>query len=112
FTNYAVSTNDLERLGEVPKTWLGKSGQGRLDYETMLELLAERAHAQPALVRRLNPQIVWSNVVAGTVVRLPWCDYPLYKTKAARVRIRLGARTLAAFDANTNLLVQFPCSIA
>ena len=41
-TNYTVTTNDLARLQPLGKTWLAKSEQPALDYETELELVAER----------------------------------------------------------------------
>jgi lipoprotein-anchoring transpeptidase ErfK/SrfK len=37
---------------------------------------------------------------------------PAKKEKAAFVRIQLSAKVLEAFDASTNLMAHFPCSIA
>src|SRR2546430_10995830 len=42
-TNYTVTAEDLTRLQPVGKTWLEKSQQNRLDYETILELVSERS---------------------------------------------------------------------
>jgi lipoprotein-anchoring transpeptidase ErfK/SrfK len=109
---YVVSTNDLAQLGLVGTTWLAKSQQSRLGYETLLEALAERAHAHPAVVRSLNPGINWTNLTPGTPVRLPNVQYPPVRSKAAFVRIRLGDKTLSVYDAATNLIAHFPCSIA
>ena len=109
---YTVSSNDLARLQPLSKTWLGKSQQTALDYETILELVAERGHASPGLIRRLNPNVNWTNVVAGTEVQIPNVEYPLPLGKAAFIVISLAARHLQAFDASTNLLAHFPCSIA
>ncbi len=112
-TNYVITQADLDRLMTIPKTWLGKSQQTRLDYENILELVAEKAHAHPQFIRKLNPSVAWdSNVVAGTIVTLPAADYPPPKTKASFVRIHLASKTLEAFDATNRLLVHFPCSIA
>lgn len=112
-TNYTVTPEDLDRLMVVPKTWLGKSEQKRLDYETLLELVAEKAHAHPALIRRLNPGLTWSNSVpAGTTVVVPASDYPPGKDKASYARIHLAAKTLEVFDTEDRLLAHFPCSIA
>lgn len=112
FTDYTVTTNDLLRLRPVRGTWLGKSEQERLDYETILELVAEKARAHPNFIRRLNPATPWTNVTAGTIVKIPNVPPPPLHGKAAFVRIELSAKTLEAFDANTNLLAHFPCSIA
>lgn len=111
FTNYSVTAADCARLHPVPRTWLGKSQQDRLDYESLLELVAERGHAHPELLRRLNPELGWTNLTAGSTVKIPLADYPPPRRKAARVRISLSGRTLEAHDSVSNLLVHFPCSI-
>ena len=111
-SSYAVTTNDLARLQPLSSTWLEKSQQTALDYETILELVAEKGHAHPNLIRKLNPAINWTNVAAGTSVQLPDAANGEGEAKAAFVVIRLAARTLEAFDMKTNLVVHFPCSIA
>jgi len=112
FTTYVVTSNDLARLTPLGQTWLAKSQQERLDYETILELVAEKGHAHPGLIRSLNRDIDWTNVVAGTVMTIPNVRYPPAQTKAAFIRIRLAEKMLEAFDISSNLLVHFPCSIA
>ena len=112
FTSYVVTSNDLARLQPVSLTWLGKSQQTALDYETILELVAEKSHAHPKLIKLLNPDADWTNMVAGTSLVVPAADYPDPDDKAAFIVISLSEKTLEAFDENTNLLVHFPCSIA
>jgi lipoprotein-anchoring transpeptidase ErfK/SrfK len=109
---YTITTNDLARLQPLSRTWLGKSQQTALDYETILELVAEKGHAHPNLIRQLNPSIDWTNVAAGMTVQLPDVAYAAASTKAAYATISLAGKVLEAFDANTNLLAHFPCSIA
>lgn len=109
---YVVTSNDLARLQPLSKTWLGKSQQTALDYESILELVAERGHASPSLLRRLNPMVDWTNVPAGAELQIPSAEYPTPPAKAAFVWISLSERKLQAFDADTNLLAHFPCSIA
>jgi lipoprotein-anchoring transpeptidase ErfK/SrfK len=111
-TNYAVTTNDLARLQPLGKTWVAKSEQTALDYETVLELIAEKAHSHPLLVQKLNPGVNWTNIFAGTVLKIPDVSYPESDGKAAFVVIHLSDRFLEAFDAETNLMAHFPCSIA
>jgi len=111
-TAYTVTSNDLARLQPLSNTWLGKSQQTALDYETILELVAEKGRASPNLIRRLNPAIDWTNVVAGTEVQIPDVTYPEPRERAGFAVISLGEKKLEAFDANTNLLAHFPCSIA
>jgi lipoprotein-anchoring transpeptidase ErfK/SrfK len=111
-TTYVVTTNDLARLQPLGKTWLAKSEQSALDYETELELVAEKSHSHPELIRRLNLGVNWTNVAPGTVLKIPDVNYPEPKGNAAFVIIHLGEKVLEAFDDNTNLLAHFPCSIA
>jgi lipoprotein-anchoring transpeptidase ErfK/SrfK len=111
-TTYVVTTNDLARLQPLGKTWLAKSQQTALDYETELELVAEKSHAHPVLIQKLNPNVDWAKVLAGTVLQIPDVNYPEPSDKAAFVEIYLAQRILEAFDAQTNLLAHFPCSIA
>jgi len=112
FTNYTVTADDLARLRRLGKSWLEKSKQDRLDYETILELVAEKAQSHPDLVRQLNPSVNWTNVEAGTFITVPNVERPLVREKAALARIHLEARTLQVFGESTNLLAHFPCSIA
>ena len=111
-SGYTVTSNDLARLQPLGKTWLAKANQTALDYETLLELVAETAHAYPALIQKLNPEICWTNVAVGTVLKIPQVDYPEVTDKAAFVMIHLSGKFLEAFDAETNLLLHCPCSIA
>ena len=111
-TTYTVTTNDLARLQPLGKTWLAKSQQTALDYETELELVAEKSHSHPLLIEKLNPEVSWTNLAAGTVLKIPDVNYPEPSEKAAFVVIHLSDKFLEAFDEQTNLLAHFPCSIA
>jgi lipoprotein-anchoring transpeptidase ErfK/SrfK len=110
--DYVVTTNDLARLQPLGKTWLEKSRQSALAYETELELVAEKSHSHPLLIQKLNPDVNWTNISAGTILQIPDVNYPEPDGKAAFVVIHLSDRFLEAFDENTNLLAHFPCSIA
>lgn len=109
---YAVTTNDLARLQPLSKLWVDKSQQTALDYETELELVAEKSHSHQAMIKVLNPGVNWTNVPPGTVLKIPDVGYPVPGDKAALVVIHLADKFLEAFDASSNLLVHFPCSIA
>lgn len=111
-TTYVVTTNDLAQLQPLGRTWLAKSQQSALAYETELELVAEKSHARPELIRQLNPNVSWTNLAAGAVVRIPEVNYPAPTNRAAFVVIHLGEKFLEAFDEETNLIAHLPCSIA
>ena len=110
--NYRVESADLERLLPLASTWRGKADQPRLDYESLLELAAEKHHAHPNLLRRLNPAINWEAVAIGTDLIVPAVEREAPRVKSAFIQIRLGERTLQVFDATNRLLAHFPCSIA
>lgn len=111
-TTRVITTNDLARLLPLSPTWLGKSRQARLDFASLLELVAEEHRAHPALVRRLNPGVDWDRAVPGLSVVVPEVSPPEINGRLAFLRIRLQDRVLTGHDAQTNLLFQFPCSIA
>ncbi len=112
FTNYTITGDDLARLRPLGKTWLEKSRQDRLEYETILELLSEKSESHPNLIQRLNPAIAWTNLVAGTTALIPNVERPPVHEKAAFARIHLESRLLQVFDEGANLVGHFPCSIA
>ena len=110
-TEYTVTAEDLTRLLPVPKTWLAKSEQPRLDFENIVELLGEKSFSHPQLIRALNPNVNWTNLTSGTTVTMPQVQYPPVGSKAALVKISLQQCVLEAFDDESNLMVHFPCSI-
>lgn len=112
FESYAVTMEDVARLGPVSPTWLGKSRQERLDFENLLELVAEKRQSHPALIHALNPGADWAQPSAGLVLNVPCIPPPNATNPAARIHIGLAARTLEAYDAWGGLLLHFPCSIA
>lgn len=111
-TTRPLTSNDLARLLPVSPTWLGKSLQPRLDFASLLELVAEEHRAHPGLVRRLNPGLDWDHPVPGRTVLVPEVSPPEIHGRLAFLRIRLQDRVLTGHDARTNLLFHFPCSIA
>ena len=54
FVQHVVAPPELARLLPLGKTWLEKSQPPRLDYESVLELVAETSRSHPDPVRRLN----------------------------------------------------------
>jgi lipoprotein-anchoring transpeptidase ErfK/SrfK len=111
-TNYVVTAEDVARLTWVPSTWLGKASRERLDYESILELVSEKNHAHPKLVRQLNPSIQWDRVRPGTSVTVPAGALPPLRGRAGFVKISLSEKALRVFDPASNLVAHFPCSIA
>ncbi len=126
-TSRVITTEDLSCLQPLSPTWLGKSEQTALAYQTTLELVAEQSRAHPDWIRQINPRIDWSKITPGNRVLIPDCQRVLpsfalgggsvssnavKRAKAARVRIHLADRTLQAFDVGERLIAHFPVSIA
>ncbi|MFT3782467.1 MAG: L,D-transpeptidase [Nibricoccus sp.] len=107
-----LSAEDLESLQPLSKTWLGKSEQTALAFETALELAAERTHAHPNLLKRLNPDLDWSKITPTTRITVPDVDRDALPPRPALVQISLGEKTLQVRDEAGNLLAHFPVSIA
>ncbi len=112
YTTYTVTDADVGSLRALSKTWLGKSQQDRLGYETILELVAEKFQAHPSLIKQLNKEANWDAVSAGAVLTVPNVSSPKPAGRAAYVSILLSARLLQVFDQKDRLMAQFPCSIA
>jgi lipoprotein-anchoring transpeptidase ErfK/SrfK len=111
-TTYRVEQADLSRLAPLALTWLGKSEQERLDYETLLELVAERCHSHPRLIQKLNSGLDWRAAQPGIEVVVPRVEREAPPAKASLIQIVLSTRSLQAFDSTHRLVAHFPCSIA
>ncbi|MEO5802683.1 MAG: L,D-transpeptidase family protein [Verrucomicrobiota bacterium] len=112
YTELAVTTNDFARLQPLGTNWFSKAQQSRMGYETILELVSEKVCCHPNFIKQLNPSINWTNRIPMTTLRVPNIEKIKPRSAAAFVRIRLAEKYLEAFDADTNLLAHFPCSIA
>ena len=121
FTTYAVTADDLSRIGSVAETPEEMAKQKRLPYTSLVVLLAERAHTTQAFVRDLNPGVNVDALGAGAVVKLPNVARPLrvgnfpsaYPAAAPataatrRVSVDLNARLLRVIDRD-KLVAVFP----
>ncbi len=108
----SLTAEDLAGLQPLSPTWLGKSQQTALAYETALELVAERTHAHPALIQQLNPEADWNAITPATVLVAPAVGLISLPDKAALLHISLEDHVLEARDGAGNLIAHFPVSIA
>jgi lipoprotein-anchoring transpeptidase ErfK/SrfK len=106
------SAEDFGDIQKVSTTWLGKSEQRSLGFESALEWAAERSHAHPNLIRQLNPQLDWATISAETWVVVPSVQRPKFSAKASKLYVSLGANSLEARNAAGEVLAHFPVSIA
>jgi lipoprotein-anchoring transpeptidase ErfK/SrfK len=68
--NYTITAEDAATplVRSIPRDMMAKARLKRLGYTSMLEMLAERFHASPALLKRLNPRL---RLGAGQVIVVP-----------------------------------------
>ncbi len=107
-----VTAADLASLQPLSTTWLGKSQQTALAYETALELVAEQSHASPSFIRRLNPSVDWTALTPDTIVSVPAVELDAPPAKPARLHVHLADHVLEARDDTGVLVAHFPVSIA
>ena len=91
----------------IPEDWRERSQLPSMGFTTVVEMLAERAHASEALIQALNPDLAPD----PTTITLP-NHAPVKIAKASRLRVSLALKTIAAFDPAGKLIALFPCSIA
>jgi lipoprotein-anchoring transpeptidase ErfK/SrfK len=107
-----LDAEDLASLQPLSKTWLGKSQQTALAYETPLELAAELTHAHPNLLKRLNPDLDWTKITPNTKIMAPAVERPATLAHPTQLHISLSEKTLQARDEAGNIIAHFPVSIA
>src|SRR5687767_6494408 len=67
---YVITPEDASapRVDRIPEDMMEKAKLKRLDYTSTLEMLAERFHASPALLKSLNPKATFA---AGDEIMVP-----------------------------------------
>lgn len=109
---HTFTAEELASLHPVPSTWVGKSELERLGYASALELAAERHRANPKLLRQLNPDVNWDELMPGASVQVPNVGTVLLEGKAALLHVRLADRQLTVTDPDGRIIAHFPVSIA
>ena len=112
FKTITLSADDLSSLQVLGKTWLEKSQQASLAYETPLEMAAEQSHAHPNLLKRLNPNLDWTKITPDTKIIVPAVDRTSPLDRPAQIHISLSEKVLEARDEAGNLILHCPVSIA
>jgi lipoprotein-anchoring transpeptidase ErfK/SrfK len=68
--DYTITAEDdaMPRTPNIPEDMMEKTKLKRLDYSTMIEMLGERFHGSPALLKKLNPS---SQFIVGETITVP-----------------------------------------
>ncbi len=113
---YTIGEEDVSGpfIDAIPDDMMEKAKLPRLDYTSTLELLSERFHAAPALLRRLNPSatfaagesIVVPNVMVATVTTPPAAP----PAAAVTVTVSKSKSLLIVADASGQIVYQAPAT--
>lgn len=110
---YAVTGENVSELGAAPVDWAEAADVPSMAHSSMDHWLAERFHASPRYIQRLNPAISnWDASLSGVSVTAPNARPASWHPAAARLEVDCQALRLRAFDTNDVVLASFPCSIA
>lgn len=71
YTTYTVTEPDLRWIGKVPSKPAEKAKLKKLLYRSALDFVAERYHADPAFIRKLNPGRNLNDLKKGSMVQVP-----------------------------------------
>lgn len=111
-TEHVFSAEELSVFQPLGATWLAKSEQTVLAYTNALESAAERYHASPNFLKRLNPQTDWNAIQPGIAIQVPAVERANPTGRAALIHIRLAEHQLQVTDDTGRIIAHFPVSIA
>lgn len=106
---YTVTAEDVAGpYARLPDDMMQRAELDALGYTSALEMLAEKFHASPKLLHRLNPDAAFDK--AGTELLVPNVAGVAAPGKAAKVVVDKSDSTVAILDEAGNVLAQFPAS--
>jgi lipoprotein-anchoring transpeptidase ErfK/SrfK len=108
---YTLSDADVEGpyVDAVPDDMMEKATLGALGYASALEALAERFHASPELLQRLNPHGTFTT--AGEVVKVPNVREEPPAGKASRLVVDASEGTVTAMGPDGRVLASYPATL-
>ena len=109
--SYTITAEDAAAptTPNIPEDMMEKAKLKRLDYTSIAEMLAERFHASPNLLKRLNPQATFA---AGEQITVP--NVTVVSAAEGKpvpnivVRVSKAASTLQVTDASGKVLMHAP----
>ena len=109
--SYTITPEDTatSMTPNIPEDMMEKAKLKRLDYTSLAEMLGERYHASPNLLKRLNPQ---AKFAAGEQITVPnvtvVSDAEGKPVPNIVVRVSKGASTLQVTDASGKVILHAP----
>ena len=110
-TEYAISEQDVKGpfAKAIPKKLEQMARLDRLSYTSPLELLGEKFHVDPKLLRQLNPGKNFDQ--AGTSILVPNVGARQPSGNVATIEIDKSTRAVRALGENGELIAFYPASI-
>lgn len=120
-----VTQSDIDALTKIPAGAADRAKLGRMGYESIREMFAERGHLSQIALAKMNPGVDWNNITPGLKLVIP--DFPSMsdelkapgqraarqkRAAAAVVRVSISQMEIRAYDASGRILCVFPCSVA
>ncbi len=108
-TTYTIADADVAGpFQPIPEDMADKAKLAALGYESAIEALAEKFHASPALLKRLNPGKDLAK--AGEQIVVPNVEGTEPLPKGGKIVVDKSSRTLTLFDTAGKAIAQFPAS--
>ena len=106
--DYTITDADIAGpYAPVPEDMMEKAKLERLGYASVEEMLGERFHASPALLRALNPGKPFE---AGTTIAVPNVHGTAPLPRAARVVVDASDASVSLADAGGKVYARFPAT--
>jgi hypothetical protein len=99
FADIVVKAEDLEEVDPPPKDWIERSKKKRLEYPSLSNLLAERAHTTERFLAAINPERDMAAIAPGQVIRVPALKARRAAPALARLEIDLERKVVLLFGA-------------
>ena len=107
--NYVLTTGDVDGpFVQIPTDMLEKAKLEHLGYASAIEGLAERFHASPDLLRKLNPG---KSFVAGETIRVPNVEGSPSLPPVKSVVVDKSDASLMLLDAGDKVVARFPATM-
>jgi lipoprotein-anchoring transpeptidase ErfK/SrfK len=109
-TLYTITDKDLAGpYVKIPRDMMDRAQLPRLEYEDVVEMLSEKFHMSPKLLRDLNRG---RKFVAGDELVVADVAAPKTPLKAASITLIKSKKVLQVLDAKGAVVAQFPISVA
>jgi len=107
---YTITAEDVAGpFKPIPEDMMKKATLEKLGYASPLEGLAEKFHATPKLLQRLNPGKRFDR--AGETIQVPNVHTSAPAGKAAKVVVDQSDGSVNAIDAQGNLIASYPATM-